>query len=70
MKKYFILSLIFFSNLSILYSQRWGLAEDCHINANDPNYENIPIRSGVISSTVKLFIMGTSSNSWSSGTLI
>lgn len=70
MKKYFILSLILFSNLSNLYTQRWGLAEDCHINANDPNYENIPIRSGAISSTVKLFIMGTSSNSWSSGTLI
>lgn len=70
MKKHLVISLIFCINITSLYSQRWGLAEDCHVNANDPNYNNIPLRSNSISATVKLYIKGTSTNSWSSGTLI
>jgi hypothetical protein len=63
MKKIIIFTIIL--NSTILYSQNWGDSEDCHINANNPDYENLPIRQGAISATVKLSIDG-----FCTGTLI
>ena len=55
----------------MIFAQNWNDSEDCNINVNDPNYENLPFRSGAINSTVKLILYGTSSSySLCSGTLI
>jgi hypothetical protein len=54
MKKILAQIIIFFSLFNCGIGQSWGEAEDCHVNVNNPDYQNLPIRQGTISSTVKI----------------
>lgn len=48
-----------------VFAQSWGQADSCHVNVNDPAYQNFG-RIGIISSTVKINLDGDEC----SGTLI